>query len=93
MRDYDEIYAPEYVRVHSDDIEDYKKTIEEIEEKNIDLEQEIEELENDLEEVQTDLKYFLKRFIEKGNEEGKTLEQAYAEMFEIFKGFGYEKYI
>lgn len=79
MNDYDEIYAPDYIRVSTEKIEGYKR--------------QIEDLENELEEVTTDLKWFLKRFIDKGNEEGKTLQQAYAEMFEIIKGYDYEKYV
>lgn len=57
------------------------------------LQRQIEDLEIELETVTTDLRWFLKRFIEKGNEEGKTLEQAYAEMFEIYKEYEYEKYV
>lgn len=79
MKDYDEVYAPEYVRVKTEEIEEYKKKI--------------ENLEIELEEATTDLKWFLKRFIEKGNEKGKSLQQAYAEMFAIYKGYGYEKYL
>lgn len=79
MNNYDEVYAPDYIRIKPEEIENYKK--------------QIEDLESQLEEVKTDLTWFLKRFIEKGNEKEKPLQQAYAEMFEIFKGYDYEKYI
>ena len=79
MNRYDEIYAPDYIRVSPEEIEEYKN--------------QIEDLETELDSVTTDLKWFLKNFIEKGNEEGKTFEQAYTEMFEIYKGYDYEKYI
>ena len=79
MRNYDEIYATEYQRVSTDYLEDLKEKI--------------EDLKIELETVTEDLKYFLKHFIEKGNKKDKTLEHAYAEMFEIYKEYEDEKYI
>lgn len=79
MNEYDEIYPQEYQRVSTEYIEDLKK--------------QIEDLKVQYEEVTEDLKYFIKNFIEIGNKEGKSLSEAYADMFEIYKEYGYEKYI
>ena len=79
MNKYDEIYAPEYTKIGTEELEEYKNKI--------------EDLETELDTVTTDLKWFLKRFIEKGNDKSKTLQQAYAEMYEIIREYDYEKYI
>ena len=66
--------------------------------KTQELEEELEwykkekwKLEDKLEEYEDTLKFFIRSFIELGNKE-KDLHDAYAKLFEIYKGYGYEKY-
>lgn len=58
------------------------------------LETKIEKLEKEnmqIEELEDDLKFFIRNFIELGNHES-DFHKAYAKLFEIYKGYGYEKY-
>ena len=67
---------------HQRALEQYEKEIENLKQEKYDMEEDIAKL-----------TYFLNRFIFEGNRTDKTLEEAYAKMFEIYKSEGYEKYI
>lgn len=64
---------------------------EELEEELKSIKKEKWRIEDELEECEANLKFFIKNFIELGNKED-DLHDAYAKLFEIYKGHGYEKY-
>lgn len=77
------IYSP---YDHNEDgyIRDLENKIDKIEKEKYDLEYLLEDYEDKL-------TFFIRNFIELGNHE-KTFHDAYAKLFEIYKGYGYEKY-
>ena len=94
-----------YVDVEAIDTDDLKNRVKDLSEKKLFEkinEKEIEkaeledgtELFDDSEEeyLRYKLKRFIKKFIEEGNKENQTLEDAYYRMFEFYKSEGYEKY-
>lgn len=73
-----------------------KKILEEVNEKEIEkaeIENGAELFDNSEEaELEYKLKKFIKKFIEEGDKDNQTLEEAYSRMFEFYKSNGYEKY-
>lgn len=74
------IYSPYEKDDNSFYIEELRETEKKLDEANIKIET-----------LEEDLTYFIKCFIDLGNHE-KTFHEAYAKLFELYKGCGYEKY-